>query len=77
MVELVRTNDFVLITALEALLKAAGIESLVLDQHTSVLEGSLGVLPRRLMVLQEDARAARRLLTDAGYGHELRPADHR
>jgi hypothetical protein len=74
MIELIRTNDPVLLSAIEALLAAAGIDALLLDQHTSVLEGSLGALPRRLMVLREDARAARTLLTDAGYAHELRPA---
>ena len=39
----------------------------------SVLEGSLGILPRRVMVADDEMRAARRLLTDAGLGHELRP----
>jgi hypothetical protein len=72
--ELVRTNDPVLISALEALLRAAGIEPFIMDQHMSILDGSLGILPRRLLVVDEDAHAARRLLTEAGYGHELRPA---
>jgi hypothetical protein len=45
----------------------------VFDQNMSVLEGSLGVLPRRLLVPEEHAAAARRLLEDAGFGHELRP----
>ncbi len=39
----------------------------------SVLEGSLGILPRRMLVADEYADAARPLLTDAGLGHELRP----
>ncbi len=39
----------------------------------SVLEGSLGVLPRRILVAEEHAVAARRLLERAGFGHELRP----
>jgi hypothetical protein len=71
--ELVRTNDVVLVTAIEALLKGAGIEHVVLDQNMSVLEGSLGILPRRILVADEDAAAARRVLTDAGLAHELRP----
>jgi hypothetical protein len=71
--ELVRTNDVVLITAIEALLKGARIEHLVLDQNMSVLDGSVGILPRRIMVADDDATAARRVLTDAGLGHELRP----
>ena len=71
--EIVRTNDPVLVSAIEALLKSAGIRHVILDQNMSVLEGSLGVLPRRVMVGEDDAAAARRLLTDAGLGHELRP----
>ena len=71
--EIVRTNDAVLITAIEALLKGAGIRHMVLDQNMSVLEGSLGMLPRRIVVDEEQEARARRLLTDAGLGHELRP----
>ncbi len=71
--ELIRTNNAVLVSAVEALLDGAGIHHLVLDQNMSVLEGSLGILPRRLLVPSEDAKAARRLLVDAGLGHELRP----
>ena len=71
--ELVRTNDAVLISAIEALLKAARIHHIVVDQNMSVLEGSIGVFPRRILVDADEAAAARRLLTEAGYGHELRP----
>ena len=70
--EIVRTNDAVLISAIEALLKGAGITHMVLDQNMSVLEGSLGMLPRRILVADDQAARARRLLTDAGLGHELR-----
>jgi hypothetical protein len=71
--EIVRTNDAVLITAIEALLKGAGIRHMVLDQNMSVLEGSLGLLPRRILVEDDNVARARRLLNDAGLGHELRP----
>ena len=71
--EIVRTNDLVLITAIEALLKGADIHHMVLDQNMSVLEGSLGMLPRRILVPDDAAHRARRLLTDAGLAHELRP----
>jgi hypothetical protein len=71
--EIVRTNDVVLITAIEALLKGADIRYTVLDQNMSVLEGSLGMLPRRVLVDDDNAARARKLLTDAGLGHELRP----
>ena len=71
--EIVRTNDAVLITAIEALLKGAGIRHMVLDQNMSVLDGSLGMLPRRIVVDDDHVARARRLLADAGLGHELRP----
>jgi hypothetical protein len=71
--EIVRTNDAVLITAIEALLKGANIHHVVLDRNMSVLEGSIGLLPRRILVDHEEAERARRLLTEAGLGHELRP----
>jgi Putative prokaryotic signal transducing protein len=71
MEELIRTNDLVLISFVEALLRDAGIEALVLDQNMSVIEGSLGVLPRRVLVPSDRAAEARKLLTDANVGGEL------
>jgi hypothetical protein len=73
MEELVRTNNPVVISAIEALLAGARIPYLVLDQNMSVLEGSIGILPRRVLVGEDRAREARRLLEDAGLAHELRP----
>ena len=70
--ELVRTNDMVLVSAIGALLDGASIHHLVLDQNISALEGSIGILPRRILVHEDDNRAARQLLTDAGLAHELR-----
>jgi hypothetical protein len=71
--EIVRTNDIVLVSAVGALLDGAGIKHLVFDQNMSVLEGSVGILARRVLVAEDDLIAARRLLSDAGLGHELRP----
>jgi hypothetical protein len=71
--EIVRTNDAVLVSAIGALLDGANIQYLVLDQNMSVLEGSLGVLPRRILVAEGHELRARQLLQDAGLGHELRP----
>ena len=71
--ELVRTNDAVLLSFIEALLKERDIGHMVLDLNMSVLEGSLGVLPRRVMVEDERHQEARRLLGDAGLDKELRP----
>lgn len=72
MEELLRTNDPVLLSFAEALLKDAGIPSHIFDQNMSVLEGSIGVLARRLLVREADAEAARKLLYDAGIASELR-----
>jgi hypothetical protein len=71
--ELLRTNDIVLVSAVEALLDGAGIPHVILDQNMSVLEGSLGILPRRILVDEGDCRAARRVLEEAGLAAELRP----
>src|SRR5262245_43028592 len=71
--ELVRTNNAVVISAIGALLDGAGIPYFLLDQNMSVLEGSIGAMPRRVMVAAENADAARALLADAGIGRELRP----
>jgi hypothetical protein len=70
--ELVRTNDAVVISAIEALLKGAGIAHLIVDQNMSVLEGSIGIFPRRILVGEDQLPAARRLLSEAGFGRELR-----
>jgi len=73
--EIMRTNDPVLVSAVVALLEAAGIRNMVFDQNMSVLEGSLGVLPRRVLVMEGHELRARQLLEDAGLGHELGPDD--
>ncbi|MCC7428596.1 MAG: DUF2007 domain-containing protein [Alphaproteobacteria bacterium] len=66
MEELLRDNDPVRLSFLVALLRDGGIEALVLDTHTSILEGSGLAIPRRLAVASEDAAAARRILVEAG-----------
>lgn len=65
MKELLRTNDAVLLSFAIALLREDGIEPVVLDTHTSVLEGSIAAIPRRLMVADGDHARARRMLDDA------------
>ena len=65
MKELLRTNNFVYLSFAQAVLQDAGIHSLVFDSHMSVMEGSLGVLPRRLMVADGDLIRARTLLAEA------------
>jgi Putative prokaryotic signal transducing protein len=73
MIEILRTSDPVLLSRIEALLDVAGIGCFVADQHISMLEGGIGAFPRRLLVLEEDADQARRLIRDDGLGHELNP----
>ena len=62
MKELLRTNDVVRLSWAQALLRDAGIDSVVLDQHTSLVEGSIGAIPRRLLVAERDHGRARALI---------------
>lgn len=71
--DLIRTNDPVLISFVESLMRDAGIGCLVADSGMSILEGSVGVIPRRILVDQDCAAQARRILIDAGLEAELRP----
>ena len=68
MKEIVRTNDTILVTAIEALLNGANIPHMIADNNMSVLEGSIGILPRRVLVQSEDWSRARRVLQEAGLG---------
>ncbi|ASY67926.1 DUF2007 domain-containing protein [Sinorhizobium fredii] len=72
MKELIRTNDAVLLSFAESLMKDAGIPCLIADRDMSILEGSLGLLPQRFLVTDDDAERARRILIDAGLEKELR-----
>lgn len=71
MIELIRTNDPVTLSFAVDTLRQAGIEPLVLDTHMSVVEGSIGVIPRRIAVVDEDAPRARMLLREAGLAGEM------
>ena len=64
MKELVRTNDPTLIAFAKALLEGEDIDCFEMDVHMSVLEGSIGILPRRLMVRNEDHFRASAVLRD-------------
>ena len=74
LVELIRTNDLVLIGLIEALLTASRIPVLVADNHMSALEGSIGAFQRRVLVPQDRAAQARRMMVEAGLAAELRDA---
>lgn len=71
LIELLRTNDIVVISLVETLLHERGIGCFVADEFTASIEGSLGILPRRVLVPSADISAARRILRDAGLGMEL------
>jgi Putative prokaryotic signal transducing protein len=60
------SNDPVRLSFLTALLADAGIGSVLLDQHMSAVEGSIGAIPRRLAVATDDYAQARRVLAEAG-----------
>jgi len=72
MIELVRTNDAVIISFVESLMRDAGIACFVADQNMSILEGSIGLLQKRVMVDADQADQARRILKDAGIENEIR-----
>ncbi len=64
MKELLRTNDPTIIAFATALLDGEGIASFELDVNMSILDGSIGILPRRLMVREADHTAALRAMRD-------------
>jgi hypothetical protein len=63
--EVLTTNNPVDLSYAEAVLTNAGVKSVVFDTHMSVLDGSMGILPRRVMVADADESRARALLKDA------------
>lgn len=71
MEELLKTNDIVLISFVEAILNEGNIDHMVLDQNMSIIEGSIGVIPRRILVDRDAMPRARRMLAEAGLDHEL------
>ena len=64
MEELLRTNDITVIAYANAILEGSGIDVFELDVNISVLEGSIGILPRRLMVRSDDLIKAQQLMRD-------------
>lgn len=72
MEELIRTNNPVTISFVEALMRDAGIGTFVADQNMSIIEGSIGAIPKRLLVESDRFEQAKRIVKDAGLEHELR-----
>jgi hypothetical protein len=71
MIELFRTNNLIALSYAQSVLADAGIPAFLLDAHMSTVEGSVGVLPRRLMVAEEDKAQAIAVLRSAGLEAEL------
>ena len=72
MAELVRTNNVGVIAAVEALLSGEDIPYQVADRTMSALEGSIGAIQMRVLVLDDDEERARELLSEAELGDWLR-----
>jgi hypothetical protein len=68
MEEVFRTNDLVKLSFVEHLLREAGIEFFVADQHISAVEGNIGAFPRRLFVKAELKARAEAALAQVGRG---------
>lgn len=66
-----RSNDVVTLSFVEALMRDAGIGVMIADQAMSIMEGSIGAIPRRVLVESDRIDQARRIMRDAGLGHEL------
>jgi hypothetical protein len=64
MKDVLKTNNVVLLSYAQSLLTDARIESVVFDSHASVMDGSMGILPRRLMVADDDVAQAERVLRE-------------
>lgn len=71
MIELLRTNDLVLLSLVQSLFDEHHIDHFVADQHMSALEGSVGFLPRRVLVPETQVARARATLCEAGLEREL------
>ena len=72
MVELIRSNDLVMLSYVRALLQAEHIQFVGLDEHMNMMDGNIGAIPRRLMVDETTLKRARQLLVDAGLAHVLK-----
>ena len=68
---LLQTTDAVLLSFVQSLLHDAGVDAVIFDANMSMLEGSIGVFPRRVMVMADDVGRARHVLWEAGLADQL------
>ena len=66
--EIIRSNDPILLNFAQVLLRDAGVDAVLMDQNMSVMEGSIGILQRRLMVPVGDIEQARQIMIDSDLG---------
>ena len=71
MIAILKTVNPATLNFAQAVLKEADIPFFVMDQNVSIIEGSIGIIPRRVMVIDEDAEDARQALRDAGLGDDI------
>ena len=71
MIAVIKTNNPVTISYARSVLNDEGIDCYVADTHASIIEGSIGAIPQRVMVLEDDAEDARQALSKAGLEEEL------
>jgi hypothetical protein len=71
MKEILRTNDPVVISFVESLLRDAGVSFFIADRNMSIMEGSLGILQPRVMVDEADEATAREIIREAGIANEM------
>ena len=71
MIAILKTVNPATLNFAQAVLKEADIPFFIMDQNVSIIEGSIGVIPRRVMVVDDDAQDARQAMIDAGLGDEL------
>lgn len=71
MIAILKTVNPATLNFAQAVLKEADIPFFIMDQNVSIIEGSIGIIPRRIMVVDEDAEEARQALTDAGLGGDI------
>ena len=71
MIAIIKTNNPITLNFAEAVLTGADISCFIADTHASILDGSVGAIPRRLLVLENDEEKARVVLSEAGLEKEL------
>ncbi len=71
MIAIIKTNNPITLNFAETVLKGADIACFIADTHASILDGSVGAIPRRLLVLEDDEEEARTVLVEAGLEKEL------